>query len=401
MTTVDDPTSQTAGPEPQASGRTRPVSDGGPRTIEVKASQIDNAYAVLLAIARHQYGDGTAAGVRQAADADINWPYLSKLASAQAVEPLTYHTLRQTSADLLPPEITSHIDAYQQSLNVRNNFIIQELGRITRLLEAKSVPMLVLKGPVLAQVAYGNVNLRRYVDIDVLIQREDLEVAEEALSDHGYELFDKVSRLGPYRRAVYQYLAQQRAYRRGNGLFNLDLHTRLMPPGMPYTVPFSELWARSASLRFDQGVRAQRLASEDILLILCYHGAKNQWSSLKHVFDIAALIASVDLQWDVIAQRAKRVHAERILGLGLLMAHKMVGCAVPQALIAAPRVPEALGEAASRLEVRLRRRQSGRSMPLSYAERVKLYLLLQDTWANKLRYMLFSAARNVWDTWIK
>ena len=387
MTTVDDLTFQ-------VSGRT-------PRTIKVKASQIDNAYAVLLAIARYQFGEGTAADVRQAVDTDINWPYLSKLATAQAVEPLTYHSLQQTSADLLPPEVASHIDAYQQSLKVRNNFIIQELGRVTQLLEENDIPVLVLKGPVLANVAYGSVNLRRYVDIDVLIQCNDLDAAESALSDHGYELFDKVSRLGPYRRAMYHYLAQQRAFRRGNGMFNLDVHTRLMPPGMPYTVPFSELWGRSERVVFGQGVHAQRLATEDILLILCYHGAKNQWSSLKHVFDIAALITSADLQWDVVARRAQRVHAERILGLGLLMAQRMVGCTVPPALTTPPRVPEALREAASRLGARLKRRQSGQTMPLTYTERVKLYLLLQDTWTSKLRYTLFSAARNVWDAWIK
>jgi hypothetical protein len=64
-------------------------------------------------------------------------------------------------------------------------------------------------------------------------------------------------------------------------------------------------------------------------------------------------------------------------------------------------IPEALRDVAPQLEAHMKRRGSNKRVSLSYTERVRLYLLLQDTVPNKLRYMLFSAARNVWDAWIK
>jgi hypothetical protein len=297
--------------------------------------------------------------------------------------------------------VKNDIKEYQRSVTIRNTFIIRELGRVLQLLDDDGIPALVLKGPVLAKVAYGDVNLRRYLDIDVLIERKHLNAAESTLLQNGYTLFNKVSRLGPYRRAIFQYLSQQRAFRRGNGTFNLDLHTRLMPPGMPYTVPFEELWERSEQMAFGSGVHVQRFTAEDALLVLCFHGAKNQWSALKHVYDVAALITSVDLDWNTVADRAQRVQAERILGLGLLLVQRMVGSAIPPEVLEQLDLPDALREAAPKLEARMKRRESNQPVSLSYTERVKLYLLLQDTLANKCRYALFSAARNVWDKWLK
>jgi hypothetical protein len=384
---VDDPLSR-------ASGRT-------PKTITVREDQMQSAYGVLSSIAQYQFGSAKAADVRRALDADINWPYLSKLATTHAVEPIAYHTLQQTSADLLPPEVTSYIRDYQRSLKVRNTFIIREINKVTALFDALGIPALLLKGPALAKVAYGDVNLRRYIDIDVLIPGDHLDAAEEALLDNGYQLFDKVSRLGPYRRAVYHYLSQQRAFQRGNGMFNLDLHTRLMPPGMPYTVSFSELWGRSVRVALGQEAQARRFAAEDMLILLCYHGAKNQWSAFKHVYDVAALTVSADLDWDMVTERAQRVHAERMLGLGLLLVQRLAGDSIPPGVLSRLDIPEALRDVAPQLEAHMKRRGSNKRVSLSYTERVRLYLLLQDTVPNKLRYMLFSAARNVWDAWIK
>ena len=372
-----------------------------PRTIQVRSNQIRNAYAVILCCAHYQFAAGEPSDIRRAVGGDVNWSYLSKLATTQGVEPLVYQTLQETSADLLPPDVKTDIRKYQRSIKIRNAFIIRELGRVLQLLEREGIPALVLKGPVLAKVAYGDVNLRRYVDIDVLIPPEHLVAAESTLLRNDYTLFDKVSRLGPYRRALYHYLSQQRAFRRGNGTFNIDLHTHIMPPGMPYTVPFSELWERSEQMAFGSDVHARHFTVEDILLVLCFHGAKNQWSALKHVYDVAALIASVELDWHTVTERARRVRAERMLGLGLLLVQRMVGSPIPSRVLRVLDLPDALRAAASRLEARMKNRESNQQVSLSYGERVKLYLLLQDTVVNKCRYVLYSAARNIWDVWIK
>jgi hypothetical protein len=138
-----------------------------------------------------------------------------------------------------------------------------------------------------------------------------------------------------------------------------------------------------------------------MLILLCYHGAKNQWSAFKHVYDVAALTVSADLDWDMVTERAQRVHAERMLGLGLLLVQRLAGDSIPPGVLSRLDIPEALRDVAPQLEAHMKRRGSNKRVSLSYTERVRLYLLLQDTVPNKLRYMLFSAARNVWDAWIK
>ena len=46
-----------------------------------------------------------------------------------------------------------------------------ELIRIMKLLEKNDIKALAFKGPVLSQMVYGDITLRQYVDLDVLIRK--------------------------------------------------------------------------------------------------------------------------------------------------------------------------------------------------------------------------------------
>jgi hypothetical protein len=337
---------------------------------------------------------------------------------------LVYHVLSQTSHDLLPAEVQADIQAYRRRATIRNTFAVDELYRVVQALEAQDVPVLAIKGPVLATVAYGDVHLRRYTDLDLLIASRHLPEAEECLREQGYTPFTKVQRLGSLRKALYHVLSGQRPFRKGGGTFNVDLHTQVMPPGLSYPAPFAALYDRSEPVALsprsatprsttprdeglrDQGSRDQgtdsrvrRLSPEDMLQVLCFHGVKNQWGGLKYVWDIAALITSQPLHWPTVVERAHDAQAERIVGMGLRLARRVGGTTVPETVLRELALPRPLCTLVDTLATRFM--ESTHKLALSYQERIRFYLLLQSTLWNKARYVLYSAARNVWSAWIK
>jgi hypothetical protein len=71
------------------------------------------------------------------------------------------------------------------------------------------------------------------------------------------------------------------------------------------------------------------LRGEDLLLVLCVHAAKHVWVQLSWLCDIAQLAKSQQLNWNAIQDEAQRLGIERIVGLNLLLAHKVLGSALP------------------------------------------------------------------------
>ena len=62
-----------------------------------------------------------------------------------------------------------------------------ELLNIHRHLAARGLEVLPYKGPSLAETLYGNVALRQFSDLDLLIRRHDVLKVKAALAELGYE----------------------------------------------------------------------------------------------------------------------------------------------------------------------------------------------------------------------
>ncbi|MBD3790221.1 MAG: nucleotidyltransferase family protein, partial [Campylobacterales bacterium] len=64
--------------------------------------------------------------------------------------------------------ILTELKAHYMSISRRNMLMSAELLRIMKLLEANNIEALAFKGPALAQMAYGNITMRQFGDLDVL-----------------------------------------------------------------------------------------------------------------------------------------------------------------------------------------------------------------------------------------
>jgi len=65
--------------------------------------------------------------------------------------------------------------------------------------------------------------------------------------------------------------------------------------------------------------------------MLCMHGSKHIWSRLIWICDVAQLLeVERKLDWDLAIREAKRLGLWRSLALGVLLAHRVIGAAVPK-----------------------------------------------------------------------
>ena len=99
---------------------------------------------------------------------------------------------------------------------------------------------------------------------------------------------------------------------------------------MAYDFDYAGLFAR-ASQRSFEGHPVWRFSPEDELIILCVHGAKEQWPKLKWVADVAAFAGrQATLDWEAVVHRASDQGFARIVRMALWIAERLCGLALTE-----------------------------------------------------------------------
>lgn len=256
------------------------------------------------------------------------WDHLLALAQAHGTFPLLVRHLLTTCADLMPRALVDELRGRLHSLAWRNLLLEEELVGLLGRLQGQGIPVVPFKGPVLAAVAYGHPALRAFYDLDILVREADVLRAKDFLVAEGYVLEPGLS-------------AAEAAALLGAGR---EHHFTLVRPGSPvpvelhwrviqecYALPLDEegLWARLEPVTLG-GVKVPSFAAEDLLLLLCAHGAKHAWCRLCLVSDLDGLIrARPGLDWGGVRARAAAVHGRRLLAVGLLLAQGLLGTPLP------------------------------------------------------------------------
>jgi hypothetical protein len=267
--------------------------------------------------------------------ADPSWPRLQDLAARHGLLPLLYRAWSGNEGAALPRQAFVDLWAAQQMLVRRNAAMAAALVDLLAALDAAGLPALPYKGPVLAEALYGDVAMRAFGDLDLLIRPRDLRAAKDLLKARGFEPeYD----LGPAQEAAFLRASAQYhlVLRHADSGLLVELHWRTDPDAAVEGVASgdAEAWWDARPREPFAGTAVRAFTPEELLLVLAIHGSKHHWERLAWLADLAALMARhPQLDWAWIAGRAAELRATRRLLLGLRLAHDLLGAAVPPDLL--------------------------------------------------------------------
>lgn len=250
----------------------------------------------------------------------LDWPAFLRLAENHGVRPLVHQALAETA----PPELTRFFRANA----IKSLYLTAELLRILRHLDAQGIRAVPLKGPALAQSLYGDLALREFSDLDLLVQETDLRKARVLLEAQGYHLDFP---LDPRDEAAYVRNGQHYHLLHPAKGIVIELHWRFAPRWFAFPLSPSQVWPRLQPMHL-AGREVPSFCPEHLFLFLAAHGAKHRWCALKWLCDLAQLIHQHPrLDWEWLVDQARRSHAMRVLLLGIHLAAEL-GAAVPPEL---------------------------------------------------------------------
>jgi Uncharacterised nucleotidyltransferase len=260
----------------------------------------------------------------------LDWNYLLERATYHNLLPLLDRQLQQIDPQAIPPEVIAQLRANFNDNFQRNLRLTAELVKLSRLFESQQVPMMSFKGPILAQIAYGNLALRQFVDLDILVAEADVVATSRLLVSQGYE---SQFTLTDRQQTVYTELRSEQWFWHEEKQLCIDLHWSILPKHYSFTPDPQLLWTKIDLVEFGAQSVAT-LSPEHLLLFLCAHGSKHNWSKLYWICDIAELLrTNRDLDWRNIHDLAGRFGTQRMLFLGLYLAHQLLDAILPEALL--------------------------------------------------------------------
>jgi Uncharacterised nucleotidyltransferase len=255
----------------------------------------------------------------------VDWPLLIAGAySNDLVSPLYFH-IAGCAQNVLPQPVLLQLHELWWEKAVRNLALASELLRILELLQHASIRAVPFKGPSLAVQLYGNILLRDSSDIDILVDRQDVNVVCKVLRSSGYLPADGCD----WKSASLVFNQKDVTLVHPDTLIIVEIHWTFTSPELARRFDLHPLWARLTSISFgDKSVPA--LCLEDLILVLCIHGARHCWDRLKWVADITAILSSsAPVNWLLVFRRAEDAGCRRMLLLGLILARDIANAPLP------------------------------------------------------------------------
>jgi hypothetical protein len=301
---------------------------------------------LLACCARTRVDSAIAQKISEILKGNLDWDYIFTEAEENSVTPLLGRNLQALASDTIPGAVLERLKNVCRANTIRCLFLTAELTKILELFRARGIHGIAYKGPALAVQAYGDVTLRQFEDLDIIIRQSDLQKANEVMVGLGYRprfewIFssDAASSLVP---GEYNYRDEKRR-------LMVELHTELTLRHFPEVPDLEDFSKRLVPVKLnDRDVPT--FSVEDALIVLSIHGAKDFWERFSWIADISELVQRYpDLDWDVTIERAEALEAGRMLHTGLLLATRLLDAGVPDEIRRRLQADQAASEVAGEI----------------------------------------------------
>jgi len=338
---------------------------------------------LLLCCARTDANPQIVGRIRDLISSEIDWDYFFKLSRRHSLVPLAYVQLNRHASALLPAEVLQLLKRHYQENAARNLLLTAELCHLIKLFAASGIEAIPFKGPLLALFAYGDLSLRRFIDLDIMVRKADVLQARELLLAQG---FDLAKSLNLDQQQLLLRTQHNMQFTRDEGKLIVELHWEVASHLFASSVQADELWQDLTTAELNEIV-VKTLSADDLLFSLCVHGSRHLWQRLAWICDVAELIKHQKLNWRALLERAAKTDNERMFFLGLYLAEDLLGASLPADLKQRCLSDERLVALARNVVEHLF--NGPEHVPASSSEMFKYNFGVRKTWRSRARYFLF------------
>ena len=282
-------------------------------------------HELLILLSRKNIESSVKERIDVLSNGEMRWNQLFTTAYNHGVFPLIFTNWRDCISTGLGESELGRWEQTYRGIKTHNIVLTMELVTILQRLQLANVTAIPLKGPVLTHLIYGDVGLRMFSDLDILVLENQVSQALDVLLSKGYFYSEVPS--GQQRQTIKPRMHHYSLTNK-NGI-HVELHRTLEPPYYLARGDADAFWKDIKTIPcFGTAVTQPR--DEETLLFLCRHGSRHLWGSLKWLADVDQFLNNVEnLDWSYISTRVERSHTRRLVYLGLYLTNQLYASVLP------------------------------------------------------------------------
>ncbi|WP_233569745.1 nucleotidyltransferase domain-containing protein [Falsibacillus albus] len=253
---------------------------------------------------------------------DFDWGAFIDLVKHHRLYPQLYPKVKQGQT-VVPTYVSEGITKLYEANIFHMLHLTKEMEAVGKIFAENDIPMLHLKGPMLAKKLYGDLSLRTSGDLDILIPIKDLGIAEKLLVAEGYrkdEYIMTVLNDWKWRHHHFTYVHPQKQVK-------IEIHWRLNPgPGLEPA--FKELWERRET-EVIGGLPVHTLGVEDLFVFLISHGSRHGWSRLRWLLDIHQML-KLPMDHHFTIRLLRKFHSTQLGGQAMILSSQLLSSKIPR-----------------------------------------------------------------------
>jgi hypothetical protein len=257
---------------------------------------------------------------------DLDWNLIINQAKRHELICFLYLNLKDMDIEFIPSDILKELQSYYFQISGKNLSLYASLFKLLNLLKKNNIPTVPFKGPVQAQLLYGDLGLRSFSDLDILVKKKDAVKTRDLLITQGFitdvEIPDK---------QIKTYLKKENFFHLANktGTVNIDLHWEMTGRYSLKPIYYEDLEDHFKQIDIS-GKKIPTLSIEDILIHLCIHGTSHCWEKLEMICAIAEIIKSKEIKnWDIVIEKTLLLKCKKMVFVGLLLAEQLFEANLP------------------------------------------------------------------------
>lgn len=264
--------------------------------------------------------------VRKIIKKGINWDHLLKKAFYQGLRPLIYYNLKNYS-DIVPGDVLNYFGDYFFKNTQKNLLFMGELKKVIEILEENGIEVIAYKGPVLAIMAYNNVSLREFGDIDLYVNLKDIPNVKKIMPLLGYEA---TFQLEKQQEAAYFKFQREYKFKNRSNHVLIEIKWKFFVPSFSFRANPDAFFTSQTEVMNLNNTKIETISAENLILLLSIHNASHYWPKLSHICDISQISSQKKFDWAKIEQKASILGFKRVLYINLVLARDLVGLELPE-----------------------------------------------------------------------
>ena len=225
-------------------------------------------------------------------NSNLNWEKISAIALEHRV--VGHILATQTGKEYIPTLVLHKLQSVFYDQQVRSKKLQFEQNMIQALLKSHNMRPVILKGPALSGLLYGDPTIRPAGDLDWFIPIGNVIDADRAMKSMGYQEKNTNVGLDQYTWKLIKSTKHELVYIHPTTHQMNEIHWRLYRLNSVFPWKLSdEMFARAQDIMIGQE-SLRMLSPSDLFIYLCHHGCRHRWISLHWLVDIQQMLLAGD-----------------------------------------------------------------------------------------------------------